>query len=153
MILNIAKKTNETLQPLRSIANIVGSPLFDLSARIYVGWAFFKSGLSRFSSYTNGTWEDQVFLFTEEHPVPGIPGELSAILGTGGELILPVLLVLGLFGRFAAAGLLVMTAIIEFTYTHATDHILWAFLLGMVLIKGAGMLSIDHFLVKWLRSK
>ena len=152
-MLDIAKKINSAIDPLRTIANVVGSPLFDLSARLYVGWAFFRSGLSRFDSYLNGTWEDQVFLFTEEHPVPGISGELGAILGTGGELVLPVLLILGLFGRFAAIGLLVMTAIIEFTYTHSTSHILWAFLLGMTLFKGAGLLSVDHFLVKWLRSK
>lgn len=152
-MLNIAIKIDQAIEPLRKIANTIGSPMFDLLARAYVSWAFFKSGMDRFSSLLNGTWDDQVFLFTEEHPVPGIPGEIGAILGTGGELILPILLVFGLFGRFAAAGLLIMTAIIEFTYIHATDHILWAFLLGMILIKGAGTLSLDHFLLKWIRQK
>ena len=149
--MEIVKKVDTAIQPLRNIADCIGSPLFDLTARLYVGWIFFRSGLGRFDSFLNGTWDDQVFLFTEEHPVPGVPGELGAILGTGGELILPVLLVLGLFGRFAAAGLLVMTAIIEFTYQHATDHILWAFLLGMIFIKGAGKLSIDHFMRKMIK--
>jgi putative oxidoreductase len=152
-MINRAKKIDNMIEPLRHVAKVAGSPLFDLSARFYVGWAFLKSGLNRFGSFTNGTWEDQVFLFTEEHPVPGIPGEVAAVLGTGGELMLPVLLVLGLFGRFAAAGLLIMTAIIEFTYIHATDHILWAFLLGMIFIKGAGPLSLDHLLVKWVSSR
>ncbi|MCI5060135.1 MAG: DoxX family protein [Alphaproteobacteria bacterium] len=148
----LAKKIDRKLEPLRKIANCVGSPLFDLLARAYVGLIFFKSGQSRFDSFLNGTWEDQIFLFSEEHPVPGIPGEIAAVMATGGELILPVLLVLGLFGRFAAAGLLVMTATIEFTYLHSTDHILWAFLLGMIFIKGAGKLSLDHLLIRKLRS-
>jgi len=34
-------------------------------------------------------------LFEEEYSVPFIPFELAAYLGTAGELILPVLLVLG----------------------------------------------------------
>ncbi len=152
-MLQNAKNIDRLIDPLRNIANSIGSPLFDLSARLYVGWAFFKSGLGRFDSFLNGSWEDQVFLFSEEHPVPGIPGESGAILGTGGELVLPILLILGLFSRFSAAGLLVMTAIIEFTYVHATDHILWAFLLGTILIKGAGTISLDRYLLKWVRSK
>lgn len=150
-MLDLARKIDTAITPLRNIADTIGYPIFDLTARLYVGWAFFKSGLSRFDSFLNGTWEDQVFLFTEEHPVPGIPGEIGAVLGTGGELILPILLIAGLFSRFAAAGLLIMTAIIEFTYTHSTDHVLWAFLLGMVFIKGASTLSADHFLLKLLR--
>ena len=146
--MELIQKVDIALEPLRRFANCIGSPIFDLVARLYVGWIFLKSGLGRFDSFLDGAWDDQVFLFTEEHPVPGLSGEVAAVLGTGGELILPILLILGLFGRFAAAGLLVMTAIIEFTYQHATDHILWAFLLGMVFIKGPGTISVDYFLRK-----
>lgn len=139
------------IDPLRSLADKIGAPIFDVLVRSYVAWIFLKSGMGRLDSAMNGSWSDQVFLFTEEHPVPGVPGDIAAILSTGAELILPVLLITGLFGRFAAAGLLVMTAIIEFTYTHSNDHILWAFLLGMVFVRGPGLFSADHVLRGWLR--
>ena len=150
--MTFAHTINDMIDPLRKLSDMLASPLFDLGARLYMGWAFFKVGMMRFESYQNGDWETQVFLFTEEHPVPGIPGEIGAIMATSGELFLPVLLVLGLFGRFAAAGMLVMTAIIEFTYQSSPQHILWAFLLGMIFIKGAGKLSLDHLITKKLNS-
>lgn len=140
------------IEPLRGFARTVGSPLFDLTARLYLGWAFFKSGLIRFKEWQNGTFDNQVFLFELEHPVPGLDPTMAAYLTTGAELILPVLLILGLFGRFAAAGLLVMTAVIEFTYGHFDAHILWAFLAAMIFIKGPGALSLDSLILKWIRS-
>mgnify|MGYP005723813897 CR=1 FL=1 len=149
----IAQKIDSLIDPLRKLAHCIGSPIFDLFIRIYIGLIFLKSGLSRLDSALNGSWEDQVFLFSEEHPVPGIPGEIGAVLATGAELVLPVMLFFGFFSRFAAAGLLIMTAIIEFTYIHSPDHILWAFLLGMIFVKGAGIVSADHWLTKWLRKQ
>jgi putative oxidoreductase len=139
------------LNPLRSVAILIAAPLWDLAARLYLGYAFFSSGILRFKDFLNGTWSNQIFLFMEEHPVPGIPADFSAPLATAGELALPVLLVLGLFGRFAAAGLLVMTAVIELTYIHATDHILWAFLALSILIRGAGLISLDALILHWIR--
>jgi putative oxidoreductase len=65
-------------------------------------------------------------------------------------MILPTLLVLGLFGRAAAAGLLIMTAVIEFTYGHFDVHILWAFLAASILIRGPGLLSLDTVLLRTL---
>jgi putative oxidoreductase len=85
--------------------------------------------------------------------VPGLSPEFAAYGATLGELILPILLVFGLFSRFAAVGILIMTAIIELTYIHSTDHILWAFLAASILIKGAGMFSADYWLVKFLRKE
>ena len=147
----LAQKIDNLINPLRRMASCVGSPLFDLGARLYLAWAFFKSGMLRFNDWWNGSFDNQVFLFELEHPVPGIDPEIAAYMSTTGEIVLPILLAFGLFSRFGAAGLLIMTAVIEFTYIHATDHILWAFLAGMIFIKGPGMLSIDHFLVKALR--
>lgn len=139
------------LNPLRSIAAHIGAPIWDLAARFYLAHAFLKSGLLRLNDFLNGTWSTQIFLFTEEHPVPGIPGEISSVLATGGELVLPVLLIFGLLGRFAAAGILVMTLIIELTYIHATDHVLWAFLALAILIRGPGIISLDTLILKWIR--
>lgn len=144
-------KIDGLIEPLRGLADKAASPLFDLGVRAYLGWAFFSSGLLRFKDLKNGTFDNQIFLFELEHPVPGLEPATAAYLTTGAELILPIMLVLGLFGRFAAAGLLVMTAVIEFTYGHFDAHILWAFLAAMVFIKGPGALSVDALIMKFIR--
>lgn len=121
-------------------------PLALLAARIYVGWVFFSSGLTKLRD-----WDSTLFLFEEEYSVPFIHFELAAWLGTAGELVLPVLLILGLGSRFAAAGLTVVNIIavvsLEVIAPAAyTLHILWGILLAQVLLWGAGTLSIDALL-------
>ncbi len=151
MPIQIARQVDTLIQPLRKLANSFGSPLWDLAARFYLAYAFLKSGMVRFNDFLNGTFDNQIFLFEFEHPVPGIPADIAAYMATSGELILPVLLALGLFSRFAAAGLLIMTAIIEFTYLHSTHHVIWAILASSIFIKGPGTFSLDAALLKVLR--
>ena len=150
---NHLAKIDDAINPLRMIADTIGAPLFDLSARAYLAWVFWKSGMTRWNDFVNGTFDTQIFLFELEHPVPGLDPSTAAHTALFGEIVLPILLILGLFGRFAAAGLLIMTAIIEFTYLQSTTHIFWAFLAGTILIRGPGLLSVDHFLVKWIRGQ
>ena len=90
--------------------------------------------------------------------VPLIPTELAAVLGTGTEVILPILLILGLFTRASALGLLMMTALIEFFVTDSfgdslsnPDHYLWMLLLAVPFLKGPGKFSLDTLLLKWIR--
>lgn len=117
---------------------------------------FFRAGMLKFNNYLNGRWEETVLFFTDPdyHPIPGVPGEIAAIAGTAGELILPVLLAFGLFTRFGAAGLLVMTLVIQFWvgahYEHIAnpDHYMWMLLLAVPMLKGGGMLSADFILCK-----
>jgi putative oxidoreductase len=61
-----------------------------------------------------------------------------------------VLLVAGLFTRVAALVLLGMTAVIEiFVYPLAwPTHIQWAAMLLVLLCRGPGRLSVDHWLWK-----
>lgn len=146
-----ANTIDNLIEPLRAIADKAASPLFDLGARLYLGYAFWSSGILRFKDWKNGNFDNQIFLFELEHPVPGLDPATAAYLTTGAELILPIMLVLGLFGRFAAAGLLVMTAVIEFTYGHFDVHILWAFLAGMIFLKGPGAISLDNLILKLIR--
>ncbi len=109
-------------------------------------------------NYVNGDWGATVFLFKDVHPIPGVSPEIAAVMGTGGEVILSVLLALGLAGRFAAAGLLVMTITIQYLvppeYELMNDmHYLWMLLLAVPLVKGPGMLSLDHLLGRLLFKK
>lgn len=118
-------------------------PLASLAARIYVGWVFFASGLTKLRD-----WESTLFLFEEEYAVPFINFEVAAWLGTVGELVLPVLLILGLGSRFAAVGLTVVNivavvsleAIAPAAYTL---HIVWGLLLAHIVLWGPSIISID----------
>ena len=134
------------------------SPVLDLAIRLWMAWIFFPSGWSKFMNYVNGDWGATVYLFKDVHPIPGVSPEIAAVMGTGGEVILSVLLALGLAGRFAAAGLLVMTITIQYLvppeYELMNDmHYLWMLLLAVPLVKGPGMLSLDHLLGRLLFKK
>lgn len=147
----LAQRIDDLIEPLRKLAHFAGAPLWDLAARLYVANAFFTSGSLRFKDWMNGNFDNQIFLFELEHPVPGLDPEFAAYAATIGEIFLPILLVLGLLTRVGAAGLLIMTAVIELTYIHATAHILWAFLAASIFIKGPGVLSLDYWLLKFIR--
>ena len=121
-------------------------PLAQLAARLYVGQAFFLSGLTKLRD-----WEITLALFQDEYHVPLLPPELAALLGTGGELVLPVLLVLGLAGRFAAAGLSVVNVVAvlslaEIAPAALQQHQFWGSLLLALLLWGPGRWSLDRWI-------
>lgn len=149
-------KVDSKLAPLRSIADLFLSPLLDLAIRLYMAHIFFFSGWGKFKNFLNNDWGATVFLFKEVHPLPGIPADIAAVMSTGGELALPVLLAFGLFTRLGAAGLLAMTCAIQFIipaeYGIANPiHYMWMLLLAVPLIKGPGKLSADYVISKWLK--
>ncbi len=126
-----------------------------LGIRLQMAYIFFKGGKLKYDTYINEGWETVVEQFRDYHPVPGIDPNLAAIGGTAGELILPVLLALGLFTRFGAAGLFIMTLVIQFAVPEDygvsnPEHYLWMLLLAVPLLKGGGMLSIDGIAQKFL---
>ncbi len=149
----LAIKIDTMIEPLRKLASCVGAPLYDLAARLYIAEMFWSSGMTRFTDWKNGNFDNQIFLFDLEHPVPGLSPEVAAYATTVAELVLPILVAFGLFGRMGAAGMLIMTAVIELTYGHYDVHILWAFLAGTIFIKGAGKFSLDYLLLKYLRKE
>jgi len=78
-----------------------------------------------------------------------MPPALAAHLVGYAELLLPVMLVLGFGTRIAALGLLAVTALIQvYVMPQAlwSAHVYWALLLLVLLSRGAGALSIDHFI-------
>lgn len=105
--------------------------------------------ISEFMSVLSFNWsisDSAYMLFQYEYDVPLLPYRLATHLGTAAELIFPVLLVFGLFTRFAALSLLGMTAVIQFfVYPHLwLVHVLWAGALFYLLAKGAGLVAIDR---------
>jgi putative oxidoreductase len=126
-------------------------PLFALATRVYVSWQFLKSGWLKISS-----WDQTLSLFHDEYRVPLLPPTLAAVLGTAGELLLPILLIVGLAGRLSALGLFALNAIAVISYAHVllskgfeaavAQHYLWGFMLLVLVVYGPGSLSVDYVL-------
>src|SRR5258708_6714463 len=116
--------------------------------RFAVATVFWNSAMTKLAN-----WDTAIELFTEEYKVPLLPPELAAYMAASIELTTPVLLVLGLATRPAALVLLGMTTVIEvFVYPLAwPTHIQWAAILLVLLCRGPGKLSVDHWL--WRRTQ
>ena len=127
-------------------------PLAQLAARLFVAQAFIASGLTKIAD-----WETTLALFADEYHVPLLPTAWAAVLGTGGELVLPVLLALGLAGRFAAFGLFVLNIIAVLSLSEIApaalqQHQFWGSLLLGLLLWGPGRWAVDALLVPRLSS-
>lgn len=135
------------LRSLNALFDRVPHDLTALALRVFPAMVFFNSGRTKVEgvfSIKDSTW----YLFEHEYALPVIPHELAAVLATVAEHALPILLILGLFTRFAALGLLVMTAVIQiFVYPSAwITHGLWAAAFLAVIARGPGGWSLDRVL-------
>jgi putative oxidoreductase len=121
-------------------------PLAAVLARLYVAQVFFASGLTKLRD-----WDITLALFNEEYKVPLLPPDVAALMGTAGEIGLPVLLVLGLGGRFAPLGLSVVNVVAvlslaEIAPAALQQHITWGILLAGLAVFGNGRWSLDALL-------
>jgi len=127
------------------------SALIDLGVRLWMANVFFKSGLASLHD-----WETTMDLFKYEYHVPLLSPSVAAVLGTGAELVFPVLLVIGLATRFSAGALFIFNVIAVISYptlgeAGLKDHTYWGILLLVTLLHGPGKISIDHFIRrKWM---
>jgi putative oxidoreductase len=129
--------------------------LASAALRVALAVPFYFSGLTKWDGFGRLS-ESAVFLFEDEfklnifgntfnYPFPYV----SAFAAGTAEIILPILLVLGLFTRFAAFGLLVMTAVIQLTIPSGWPlHLTWAAMAMGILAIGPDRLSLDHLLRK-----
>nr|WP_165847925.1 DoxX family protein [Paraburkholderia lacunae] len=120
--------------------------LLAIPLRIAVATVFWNSAMTKLAN-----WEAALALFRDEYRLPLLPPELAAYMAVSIELSTPVLLILGLATRPVAFLLLGMTSVIEiFVYPQAwPTHIQWAAMLLVLLCRGAGSGSVDH----WLRKR
>lgn len=136
-----------------------------LLGRLSVAAVFWRSGQTKIEGlaldpaagkFTLG-WprlsENALLLFEYEYAVPLLAPGTAALLATIAEHLFPVLLVLGLGTRWAALGLLAVTAVIQaFVYPGAwPTHGVWAAVLLWLLVRGAGALSLDHWIARHAR--
>ena len=124
------------------------SAVLDIALRIWIARVFFMSGLTKIQ-----TWDTTLMLFEYEYSVPVIPFQLAAYMATAGELMLPVLLVLGLFTRFGLAGLFVLNLVAAISYPDISpagiqQHIMWGLMMVVLLIHGPKLFSVDYWLDK-----
>lgn len=127
------------------LSRLLPNSLLLLLARISIAAIFFLSGRTKVQGLF--TMKDSTYnLFLYEYALPLIPAELAAELATFAEHLLPLMLVVGLFTRSAALGLLAMTVVIQvFVYPQAwPTHLSWAALLLPVISFGAGACSLDQ---------
>ena len=127
------------------------APAFDLGLRLFLASVFFKSGLTKIQN-----WDSTLYLFSDVYQVPLLPPEFAAWLATSADLGLSVLLALGLFGRFAAAGLSILNVVAVISYAELSEagishHLYWGLLLAVLLVMSRGQWSADFWLERRLQ--
>lgn len=129
------------------------APIGNFCARIWIASIFFKAGLSKIAS-----WSTTLLLFQYEYHVPFVSPFVAAVIGTGAELLLPVLLVMGLGGRFIISIFFVYNVVCMIAYPFLwtpdgtaglAEHINWGILLGLLMLYGSDKIALDHLLLRW----
>ena len=149
----------------------VGESLPPLVLRLIMGWEFWESGWEK---YSGDNWFADIqsrFPF----PFSAIPADISWTLATYLEIGGAVLLLLGLFTRFAAYSLIVLTfvataavhwpdmismwsdlakgyAITDMGHGNFKLPLLFVVMLLPIVFSGPGKISLDHLLSRALRA-
>ena len=126
-----------------------------LVLRLALAVPFWRSGMLKWGGFLRLN-DTAVTLFSEEFMLhlPGGPYHfpaptLMAFLSGCGEIMFPILLVLGLGTRFAGLGLLFMTVIVELTVPDGWPiHLTWAAMALAIMRYGPGRLSLDHLIAR-----
>jgi putative oxidoreductase len=135
--------------------------LVALALRLVIARLFFLDGQTRIEgphlSYNFQGFDFSVVLplqvkaetftaFLTQYAAVPVPPVLAAYLVSYAEFILPIMLVVGFGTRFAALGLLIMTALIQ-VYVMPQElwsvHVYWASILMVLLALGPGRISVD----------
>ena len=137
------------------VRTIATPSMVQLVLRLALAVPFWRSGILKWTGFFKLS-DVAVSLFTDEFMLhlPGgpyhypIPTTMAFLSGCG-EIMFPILLVLGLGTRLAALGLLFMTAIVELTVPDGWPiHITWAAMALAIMAYGPGRISLDHLLCR-----
>jgi putative oxidoreductase len=134
----------ELMEKGRALAERIPYSAIALASRVAVADIFWRSGRTKVNGFS--IREETFYLFREEYKVPLLPPDLAAYLSTFGEHVFPVLLVIGLASRLSALALFGMTLVIQLFVVPGgwPEHILWFSLLGLIIARGPGAISLDH---------
>ena len=150
----------------------IGQLLPPLVLRLIMGWEFWESGREK---YLGENWFTDI---KDKFPFPFsiIPADISWAMATYFELGGAVLLIVGLFTRFAAYSLLILTfvataaahwpdmiamwsdlakgyAITDMGYGNFKLPLLFVVMLLPILFQGPGKISLDFLLARWLKAE
>ncbi len=131
------RKTTETYE-------IWAPSMLSFMLRIWLAMIFFKAGQTKIAS-----WDTTLALFEYEYQVPLLTPVLAAYAGTAVELLIPIMLIMGLFTSLSAAILFVLNLVAAISYPDISEagmqeHIYWGILLTVPLALGGGRLSLDY---------
>jgi putative oxidoreductase len=130
-----------------------------LALRLALAIPFFRSGLTKWDGFL-ALSPSATYLFENEfklHIFGGVYAlpfpETMAMLSGIGEIVFPIMLVLGLGTRFAALGVLAMAAVIQLAYpTHwVSEGLPWAAMALALIAFGAGAISIDRLVYRAMK--
>lgn len=127
------------LAKLYSGSTILFWPLTDLAMRFFVAQYFFRSGLVKAFN-----WDTAVLLAREEYPVSWMAPEMAAAIGLSIEIVGPILLLLGLMTRPAAAAMAALTITAQIAYIPTTTNLMLIAILLWYVIHGPAALSLDR---------
>ncbi|WP_404406348.1 DoxX family protein [Pelagibacterium halotolerans] len=127
-----------------------------LALRVALAVPFFRSGLTKWDGFLSLSpsarllfeqhFKLHIFGAAYAYPFPGVMAFVAGVA----EIVLPVLLILGLFTRFTALGILAMTAVIQLTVPEgwANFHLPWAAMALTLATLGGGNVAADRL---WMR--
>ena len=151
---------------------VSGDYLWPLVLRLIMFWEFWEAGTKKLNGenwFSDIPWADWQMGFP--WPFSVIPVNLNWLAATWGELVFSVLILLGLFTRFAALSLIVITVVATaavhwpaewssleelwkgyvITSKGAGNYklpLLFVVILMPLLFHGGGKVSVDHLLLK-----
>lgn len=150
-----------------------GDYVWPLALRLILAWEFWESGFTKLHGsnwFADIPWADWQKGFP--WPFSSMPLETNWLAATWGELVFALMLLFGLFTRFAAVSLIVITAVAAaavhwpaqwsslaelwqgYAITSKDGHgnfklaLLFIILLLPLVFYGGGKLSLDHLLLK-----
>lgn len=160
-----------TYDNLNARLNAIGDWFAPLFLRVILWWEFFEAGLSK---YNGDNWFGGI---EQKFPAPfsSFSAEMNWQFATWGELVFSVMLLFGLFTRFAAFSLLIITAVaiasVHWPESFGSLGELWAqgydisdgdggnfklplifmVMLMPLILRGGGSLSMDRLLLALTR--
>jgi putative oxidoreductase len=154
------KRVTNLIERATVIIGTVAQPsLVQFVMRLALAVPFWNSGILKWDGFLQLN-DTAIYLFSDEFKLhlPGGPYSFPApaamaFLSGSGEIVFPILLVLGLATRFAALGLLLMTIVVELTVPDGWPvHFTWAAMALGIMGWGPGRLSVDNWIGRIGRS-
>lgn len=170
--MSLAAKSTELWDALTSRLNAAGTFLPQIFLRLIIFWEFWEAGKMKYDGGAEGNWFASI-LDSFPFPFNSIDASISWTMATWGEILGAILILLGLFTRFAAISLIIITTVATAAvhwpaswdslsqlwegYAISNDGagnfklpLLYIIMLLPLLFNGAGKFSLDHLLAKVL---